>query len=53
MKLWELIVELERLEQLGKRDYDIAIDCDDGVEKPLQTAEQISCSNQYHEIILG
>jgi hypothetical protein len=26
MKLWELIVELEKLEQQGKRDYNVQFD---------------------------
>lgn len=25
MKLWELIVELEKLEQQGKRDYEVKV----------------------------
>lgn len=26
MKLWELIIELEKLEQQGKRDYNVQFD---------------------------
>ena len=51
MKLWELIIELEKLEQQGKRDYDIWI-TDGEVEKPICT-EQVSFSDQYSEIMLG
>lgn len=51
MKLYELIIELEKLEQQGKRDYDIWI-TDGEVEKPINI-EQVNFSDQYSEIMLG
>jgi len=52
MKLWELIIELEKLEQLGKRNYDIRV-TDGEVEHIIESANQISFSDQYSEIMLG
>lgn len=52
MKLYELIIELEKLEQQGKRNYEVWI-TDGEVEKPLVNQNQITYSDQYLEIMLG
>lgn len=52
MKLYELIDKLEELEKQGKGFYNVWV-TDGEIEHPIEHVDQVSCSDQYLEIVIG